>query len=49
MIGSVHLGWHYAVDDYASALTILPLWKLSGIIVERWHAHTRFVEATNPV
>jgi PAP2 superfamily len=49
MIGSVHLGWHYAVDDYASALTILPLWKLSGIIVERWHAHTRFVEAANPV
>ena len=49
MIGSVHLGWHYAVDDYASVLTIPPLWKLSGIIVERWHARTRFVEAANPV
>jgi hypothetical protein len=49
MIGSVHLGWHYAVDDYASALTIPPLWKLSGIIVERWHEDTRSVEAPNPV
>jgi hypothetical protein len=49
MIGSVHLGWHYAVDDYASVLTIPALWKLSGIIVERWDARTRFVEAANPV
>ncbi|MDF4804113.1 phosphatase PAP2 family protein, partial [Vibrio parahaemolyticus] len=26
-IGSVHLGWHYAVDGYASTLTTFTLWK----------------------
>ncbi|WP_084886844.1 phosphatase PAP2 family protein [Vibrio sp. qd031] len=29
-IGSVHLGWHYAVDGYASILITLLLWKLVG-------------------
>jgi PAP2 superfamily len=38
MIGSVHLGWHYAVDAYASALAVPFIWKVSGATVERWHA-----------
>ena len=29
-IGTVHLGWHYAVDGEASALLIYPIWWLSG-------------------
>jgi membrane-associated phospholipid phosphatase len=30
MIGSVLLGWHYAVDGYAGALIALGSWKLAG-------------------
>lgn len=48
-IGSVHLGWHYAVDSYASALAVPFIWKLSGMVVERWHARARLVEAANAV
>jgi hypothetical protein len=33
MIGSVHLGWHYAVDGYASTLLAIAAWKLSGWLV----------------
>ena len=32
MVGSVVLGWHYAVDGYAGALISLAIWKLTG----RW-------------
>ena len=31
--GSVHLGWHYAVDGYASAILVSIIWKLSGKLV----------------
>lgn len=34
-IGSVHLGWHYAVDGYASMLVVSLLWYLSGKLVRR--------------
>lgn len=30
MLGSVHLGWHYAVDGYAGALGAVLLWRLTG-------------------
>jgi hypothetical protein len=33
-IGSVHLGWHYAVDGYASTLLATLFWKLSGKIIK---------------
>jgi hypothetical protein len=32
-IGSVHLGWHYAVDGYASTLLAIFFWKVSGRII----------------
>jgi len=31
-IGSVHLGWHYAVDGYVAALLVLVIWKVSGLL-----------------
>ncbi len=34
-IGSIQLGWHYAVDGYAGALVALACWKLSGLWVKR--------------
>lgn len=32
-LGSVHLGWHYAIDGYFSAILTLVLWKGSGWFV----------------
>ena len=29
-IGSIHLGWHYAVDGYVSAPATVMLWLLAG-------------------
>lgn len=34
LIGSVHLGWHYAIDGYVSLIATTLLWKLSGRIVK---------------
>ncbi len=30
MIGSVHLGWHYAVDGYFSIITTWLIWRFAG-------------------
>jgi len=32
-IGSVHLGWHYAVDGYVSILCAIGIWWLAGRLV----------------
>jgi membrane-associated phospholipid phosphatase len=34
-IGSVVLGWHYAIDGYAGALIAVVCWTVSGPIVRR--------------
>ena len=33
--GSVYLGWHYAVDGYASIVVTYLIWRLSGQIIDR--------------
>ena len=30
LAGSVHLGWHYAVDGYAGILVAVVCWRLAG-------------------
>ncbi|MDG1996435.1 MAG: phosphatase PAP2 family protein [Emcibacteraceae bacterium] len=35
LIGSVHLGWHYAIDGYAGILITCLIWKMSGKIARR--------------
>jgi PAP2 superfamily len=39
LVGSVHLGWHYAVDGYAGLALAALCWWLSGFAA-RWH-HAR--------
>lgn len=34
-VGSVHLGWHYAIDGYAGALGAWLIWTLCGKLVQR--------------
>lgn len=36
MIASIHLGWHYAIDGYASAIGAGVIWYLSGRIARWW-------------
>ena len=33
--GSVYLGWHYAIDGYASAIMIVVIWFLTGVVIKR--------------
>jgi PAP2 superfamily len=35
LVGSVHLGWHYAVDGIAAAAAMLVIWRLAGRYLER--------------
>ena len=33
--GSIHLGWHYAVDGYISIISVWALWRLTGWWLDR--------------
>ncbi|SFO75289.1 PAP2 superfamily protein [Mesorhizobium sp. NFR06] len=35
MVGSVLLGWHYALDGYAGALISITIWKITGAVLSR--------------
>ena len=39
VFGSVALGWHYAVDAYASILAMFPLWWLAGRLTRQRSAN----------
>ncbi|MCC7305147.1 MAG: phosphatase PAP2 family protein [Alphaproteobacteria bacterium] len=38
LLGSIHLGWHYAVDGYFAILTTWGLWWISGVLTRRFHS-----------
>lgn len=40
MLGSVHLGWHYAIDGIFGILMALVLWRISNRIAAWWLALT---------
>jgi hypothetical protein len=42
-VGSVHLGWHYAVDGYISAVAVIILWLVVGKLIGRSGATRRLV------
>ena len=36
LVGSVHLGWHYALDGYVSIIAAIALWHATGWAMRRW-------------
>ncbi|MGH6854056.1 MAG: phosphatase PAP2 family protein [Aestuariivirga sp.] len=41
-VGSVHLGWHYAIDGYAAALLVFPIWFIAGKLADRFEPPDKF-------
>lgn len=37
VLGSVYLGWHYAVDGYLAIILTCAIWQISGFLVTRLH------------
>jgi hypothetical protein len=35
LVGSFHLGWHYAIDGYLAAALVMGVWLLSGVLTSR--------------
>jgi hypothetical protein len=47
LLGSIHLGWHYATDGYVGWAVALSLWVISGKIAKWWSKHPAMIEATD--
>lgn len=45
MIGSVHLGWHYAIDGYAGAAGMGAIWWLVGRLLAWWEKRSATASA----
>jgi hypothetical protein len=45
LIGSVGLGWHYAIDGYASLIGVAILWRFAGWAAQFW---VRRTDAVSP-
>jgi hypothetical protein len=43
LIGSVHLGWHYAVDGYVSLILTYLIWYTVGLVTNRSRSHIKYV------
>jgi membrane-associated phospholipid phosphatase len=48
MVGSVHLGWHYAIDGYVGALGMIAIWWIVGIVLRRRAAKESSGLVTDP-
>lgn len=35
-LGSIHLGWHYAVDAYLAFAIVVPVWVVAGWVARSW-------------
>jgi hypothetical protein len=44
MVGSVVLGWHYAIDGYAGAILTIAIWKGTGLFLD-WFSARELPEA----
>jgi len=40
LVGSVHLGWHYAIDGIAGIALAIVLWRISARVTRWWLART---------
>lgn len=48
MIGSVHLGWHYAVDGYIGAIGMIAIWWIVGFVLPRQAERSARLALTDP-
>ena len=44
LLGSIYLGWHYAIDGYVSIIAVVLIWKLAGVIL----ANSKDIESLVP-
>jgi hypothetical protein len=45
-IGSIHLGWHYALDGIVAAAIIIPIWLLCGRLARRLHGEADVAQSS---
>ncbi len=48
MIGSVHLGWHYAIDGYFGAIGSILIWWTVGLCLRQWGGEGESIAGVAP-